>query len=50
MQEFLVSHGVAPGRIATISYGKEKPVDPGEGEEAWQHNRNAHTDITSGAQ
>ena len=50
VQEFLVSHGVAPGRIATISYGKEKPVDPGEGEEAWQHNRNAHTDITSGAQ
>ena len=47
---FLVSHGVSPGRITTISYGKEKPIDPGTGEEAWGHNRNAHTALTSGAQ
>ena len=25
------------------------PIDPGEGEAAWQHNRNAHTAITEGA-
>ncbi len=50
VQEFLVGHGVDPSRISTISYGKEKPIDPGEGEEAWQHNRNGHTAITSGAQ
>jgi peptidoglycan-associated lipoprotein len=49
VREFLVSHGVAPTRIVTISYGKEKPVDPGTGEEAWQHNRNGHTAIASGA-
>ncbi len=49
VREFLVSHGVAPTRIVTISYGKEKPLDPGTGEEAWQHNRNGHTAITSGA-
>jgi peptidoglycan-associated lipoprotein len=46
---FLVSHGIAPGRITTISYGKERPIDPGTGEEAWQHNRNGHTAITGGA-
>jgi peptidoglycan-associated lipoprotein len=49
-KEFLVEHGVDPGRITTVSYGKERPIDPGAGEEAWQHNRNAHTDITSGTQ
>ncbi|MGN6425123.1 MAG: peptidoglycan-associated lipoprotein Pal [Asticcacaulis sp.] len=47
--DFLTAHGVTPARIATISYGKEKPIDPGTGEAAWQHNRNAHTAIVSGA-
>jgi peptidoglycan-associated lipoprotein len=50
VRDFLVAHGVAPGRIFTISYGKEKPFDPGTGEEAWAKNRNGHTAITSGAQ
>ncbi|HEX3701610.1 MAG TPA: peptidoglycan-associated lipoprotein Pal [Phenylobacterium sp.] len=49
-REFLVSHGVDPSRITTISYGKEKPIDTGTGDEADQHNRNAHTAIVSGAQ
>ena len=47
--DFLVSHGVNPARINTISYGKERPIDPGESEEAWAHDRNAHTAIVSGA-
>ena len=34
-----------PSRITTISYGKEKPIDAGTGEEADQHNRNARTAI-----
>jgi len=46
---FLVDHGVDASRITTISYGKERPIDPGTGEDAWQHNRNAHAAITSGA-
>ncbi|MEI9905611.1 MAG: peptidoglycan-associated lipoprotein Pal [Asticcacaulis sp.] len=50
VSEFLVSKGVAPSRISTISYGKEQPIDPGSGEDAWAHNRNGHTAITSGAQ
>ena len=49
VREFLTAHGVDPGRITTISYGKERPIDPGTGEEAWAHNRNAHTAIVSGA-
>ena len=50
VSEFLVGKGVAPSRISTISYGKEQPIDGGTGEDAWGHNRNAHTAITSGAQ
>ncbi len=48
VRDFLVSHGVNPARINTISYGKERPIDPGAGEDAWAHNRNAHTAITAG--
>ncbi len=49
VREYLVSHGVEAGRITTVSYGKEKPIDPGTGEAAEGHNRNAHTAIVSGA-
>lgn len=49
VRDFLVAHGVEPGRITTISYGKEKPIDPGTGDAADQKNRNAHTAIVSGA-
>jgi peptidoglycan-associated lipoprotein len=49
VRDFLVARGVDPSRIETISYGKEKPIDPGTGEDAWQHNRNGHTAITAGA-
>ena len=49
VRDFLASHGVNPARITTISYGKERPIDPGEGEEAWAKDRNAHTAITAGA-
>jgi peptidoglycan-associated lipoprotein len=49
VRDFLVGHGVAAGRITTISYGKEQPIDPGHDEAAWSKNRNAHTAITEGA-
>jgi peptidoglycan-associated lipoprotein len=48
VSEFLVSKGVAPARISTISYGKENPLNPGSDEDAWAQNRNAHTSLTSG--
>jgi peptidoglycan-associated lipoprotein len=49
VRDYLVSHGVTSDRISTISFGKEQPIDPGSGEEAWQKNRNGHTAIVSGA-
>ncbi|SFI60371.1 peptidoglycan-associated lipoprotein Pal [Caulobacter sp. UNC279MFTsu5.1] len=42
-REFLVAQGVSGGRIATVSYGKEKPIDGGANEQAWARNRNAGT-------
>jgi peptidoglycan-associated lipoprotein len=38
-KKFLSSLGVAESRIATISYGEEKPVDSGRDETAWAKNR-----------
>ena len=38
-KEYLVSQGVPAGRLSTISYGKEKPLDPGHTEAAWAQNR-----------
>lgn len=49
VRDFLVARGVGADRISTVSYGKEKPIDAGTGEEADAHNRNAHTAITGGA-
>ncbi len=46
-RDYLVSLGVDPSRITTISYGKERPVDPRSNEQAWSLNRNAHTQIVS---
>ena len=46
-KNYLASHGVSPSRISTISYGKEKPLDPGHNEEAWAKNRRAHIVILS---
>ena len=49
VRQHLVSQGIDPSRIEVISYGKERPIDPGSNEEAWARNRNGHTQITSGA-
>jgi peptidoglycan-associated lipoprotein len=40
---------VAASRIETVSYGKERPIDGRSTEEAWSLNRNAQSQITSGA-
>ena len=49
VRDYLIAHGVTSDRITTVSYGKEKPIDPGTGEEADAKNRNGHTAITDGA-
>ena len=38
--DMFVTLGVEKERISMISYGKEKPLDPGQTEEAWAKNRN----------
>lgn len=39
---FLVDLGIASERLATISYGEERPIVRGSTEEAWAKNRRAH--------
>ena len=40
-REALAKRGVSPERIRTISYGKDKPTDPGHDDAAWAKNRRA---------
>lgn len=44
-KDYLVSLGVNPSRIKTISYGKERPVALGSTEAAWAQNRNSITSV-----
>jgi peptidoglycan-associated lipoprotein len=44
---YLVKLGVQENRLSTISYGKERPLDPGHAEEAWFKNRRCHFVILS---
>lgn len=41
-RDWLVAYGVGSDRISTVSYGKERPLDPGHDESAWSRNRRAH--------
>ncbi|HEV8309334.1 MAG TPA: OmpA family protein [Methylomirabilota bacterium] len=41
-RDYLVTLGIEPGRLDMISYGEEKPLDPGHNELAWSLNRRAH--------
>ena len=46
-KRYLVSLGISADRISTISFGKERPLDPGHTEEAWARNRRAHIVVLS---
>jgi peptidoglycan-associated lipoprotein len=46
-KKYLISLGMPADRISTISYGKEKPLDPRHNEEAWRKNRRDHLIILS---
>ncbi|MBU6402215.1 MAG: OmpA family protein [Verrucomicrobia bacterium] len=39
LREYLVNLGISADRITTLSYGKDKPVDPGHNDAAWAKNR-----------
>jgi peptidoglycan-associated lipoprotein len=45
-RSFLVAQGVEPFRLQTISFGKERPADPGHNETAWALNRRAVTAVS----
>lgn len=40
--QYILALGINPSRVSTISFGKEKPADPGQNEAAWAKNRRAH--------
>jgi peptidoglycan-associated lipoprotein len=42
-KNYLASLGINPGRITTISYGKERPIAMGSDPAAWARNRRAVT-------
>jgi peptidoglycan-associated lipoprotein len=46
VRTYLLSLGIAPHRLRTISYGKEFPFDAGHDEAAWARNRRGHFVIT----
>ena len=35
----LAKLGIDPSRVRTLSYGEDRPVDPGHNEAAWRQNR-----------
>ena len=44
-RSYLLSLGVSPARIQTVSFGQEMPVDPGHSESAWAKNRRVETGV-----
>ena len=49
VKDFLVQLGISPGRVKTISYGKERPVALGSNDQAWAQNRRGVTVVTGGS-
>lgn len=45
VSSYLQGQGIAANRIQTISFGKDKPLDPGHDESAWARNRNSYTNV-----
>ena len=49
VQTYLISRGVSPARLNTISYGKERPLEICSDESCYRQNRRAVSVITAGA-
>lgn len=45
-QQYLMAQGVAAGRIRTVSYGKERPVEACAAQRCWDLNRRAVTVVS----
>lgn len=48
VKDYLVSLGVNPIRLTSVSFGKERPIDARSSPEGWAKNRNVQTTLTSG--
>ena len=42
-KDYLMTYGISADRISVISYGKERPVDPGSNPLSWSKNRRSVT-------
>ena len=42
-KDYLMTYGISSDRITVLSYGKERPVDPGSTPLAWSKNRRSVT-------
>ncbi len=47
-REYLISRGVAPNRLKTVSYGKERPIEICSNEDCYAKNRRAVTVLAAG--
>jgi peptidoglycan-associated lipoprotein len=47
-KDYLTTLGISPGRISTISYGKELPICHEQDESCWQQNRRDHFVVSGG--
>jgi peptidoglycan-associated lipoprotein len=45
-KQYLTTAGINAARLSTISYGEERPLDPGHDEAAWARNRRDHFVLT----
>ena len=45
VRNHLISLGIAPNRIQTVSFGQEMPADPGHDEAAWAKKRRAEAGV-----
>jgi peptidoglycan-associated lipoprotein len=48
VHKYMVAAGTSPNRIKVVSYGEERPLDPGSTERAWAENRRCEFVITWG--
>jgi peptidoglycan-associated lipoprotein len=48
VQNFLIERGVAPNRLKTVSYGKERPLEICSAEACYAQNRRAVTVLSAG--
>lgn len=45
VKRYLIGKGVEASRVATVSFGEERPADPGHSEAAWSANRRAEIHV-----